>query len=562
MATSPLLNDEKPLTILVADDDALMRMVMEEHVRDLGHTPLVADNGAEAIELIRRNYVDLVLLDINMPEVDGFGVMQWMKDNLKGRWCPVIVISTLDEEAQVLKALESGADDYISKPVHHRIMAAKLRNFSARLSMQNANAKLLALTNEQRKQLQERIDREAWVANRIQSVLLLGQAVTQAGCYQVATRAEAANGANGDFMDVLPLDENTVDIVLGDVMGKGVLAALLGAEVKQQIARTLAEQVARSARALPEPAAVINAVHVALTPKLIELESFLTLVYLRLDRARGSVTVVTCGHLPALRLNARSSGHARRHDLLGEPQVPMGVLPDEVYEQTTHDFLPGDALVLCSDGLVEAQNTTGELYGMDRFVSLSESAYSFCATPGGLLEALRSELAGFSATPRLLDDLTMMVVMSPAESPTTIHTDLRLVLRRELGAMDAMRMRIAQHLSAQGFDELSVGRVVLVAVELFTNIVRHSQAGYASAMTELLLASQVDSVELVIEYAGAAFELFPSGPAPEPDLQREGGFGLHIVQALSLQASNRHAHGINQLCLTLPMTRTAAAATV
>lgn len=543
------------LTVLVVDDVTVIRMVIAQHVQSLGHHVVQASSGAEAIECLRNQDIDLVLLDLQMPGMTGFEVMRWMREMLRDRWRPVIVISTHDTETPVVQALECGADDYMTKPVHQRILNAKLRNFSSRVAAQRANADLLRCISQQREELQERVDREAWVGARIQGVLLMGNLVQEAGGFEFAARAEAAKGVNGDFMDVLPMTDGSVDIVLGDVMGKGLLAALLGAEVKQQISRTLVEQVAQAGQVLPSPADIVNSIHRALTPKLIALESFVTLVYLRLNRARQELTVVSCGHLPPVRL------HAGRASRLGNAQVPMGILENEHYLESRHAFLPGDALLISSDGLIEAQSLAGDFYGQDRLDARGQAAHAFCATPGGMLEAVRSDVAAFCDSPSVLDDLTMMVVTSPPpEAPSRLSSQGKLSLRlpRELDALNALRRGVTDFLLAAGQDELAIGRVNLVLVELFTNIVRHSEVRYAHAIVEIRLRLEKGStgpeVELLLESAGPAFEPPAAGaPAPEPTLRREGGYGLHIVQAFSTGLRLVHAHGINQLRCCVPL---------
>lgn len=543
--------DDHRLTVLVVDDVSVIRMVLAQHVQSLGHQVVQASSGQEAIDCLRSRDIDLVLLDLQMPDMTGFEVMRWMQNMLRDRWRPVIVISTQDTAAPVLQALECGADDHMSKPVHQGILSAKLRNFSSRLAAQRANATLLRCVDQQREELQERVDREAWVGARIQGVLLMGNLAQAAGGFEFAARAEAAKGVNGDFMDVLPMADGSVDIVLGDVMGKGLLAALMGAEVKQQISRTLVEQVAQAGQALPSPAAIVNSIHRALTPKLIALESFVTLVYLRLNRARQELTVVSCGHLPPVRLHGLSATR------LGNAQVPMGILEDEHYLESSHAFLPGDALLIASDGLIEAQSLTGDFYGQDRLDARGRAAHAFCVTPGGLLEAVRSDVASFCDSPSVLDDLTMMVVTSPEDPPARACSGsmptqrLSLRLPRELDALNTLRNAVTGFFQAAGQNDLAIGRVNLVLVEVFTNIVRHSPVRYAHAIVEVRLQLELQTtaeVTMLLESAGPPFEPPAANtPAPEPSLQREGGYGLHIVQALTQDLQHAHAHGINQL---------------
>jgi phosphoserine phosphatase RsbU/P len=544
--TIPALNTEMSLRVLVADDDALMRWVIEDHLKELGHTVVQAANGQDALAILERQKIDLVLLDLLMPEHDGFEVLTWMRANYQDRWCPVIVISAHDEEDLILKALSAGADDYMTKPVHHRILIGKINNFRDRLKIQKTNESLLEFVEKQKSELQQRIDLESWVAGRIQSVLLMSNLRQSPNGLSIAARAEAATSVNGDFMDVFPLTPHIVDIVLGDVMGKGVLAALMGAELKQQIARTLVEQMALSRQTLPSPQDVVNSVHQSLTPKLIELESFVTLVYLRLNTASQEVTVVSCGHLPPLLLSSARSTE------LAESQLPIGILTNETYIQTQHPFLPGDALLLCSDGLVEAQNPQSELYGLVRLAAVGQVAHEFCQTPGALLEAVRTDLSEFCESRRVIDDLTMMVIHAPlpiVENPLQI---CKLSVERRLNELTALRQKISQFLLENRYPEALIDNVNLVVVELMTNIIRHSDAGFPDAFVELELTAKPNGVDLVIESTGPKFHPPENPDLPEVSLHTEGGFGLFIVHSLTQNLTYQHLLGINQIKAHIP----------
>jgi signal transduction histidine kinase len=129
--------DPLPLEILVVDDILASRRALCALVTDLGHRATGADSGNAALLLVREQLPDLVLLDLLMPDMDGFEVSRRMRDLTDGRWVPVIVTSSLQGEEHFIHALENGADDYLPRPVNPALLQAKLRHYSRVLGLQS-----------------------------------------------------------------------------------------------------------------------------------------------------------------------------------------------------------------------------------------------------------------------------------------------------------------------------------------------------------------------------------------------------------------------------------------
>lgn len=134
MNSSP--SSEDPLRVLVADDIPGGRLELMQVVRDLGHEPIEAISGKEALELIESQRPDVLLLDLLMPEMDGFEVARIVRQRVTGKWLPVIVLSALQGDEHFAHALASGAADYLAKPVSAPILRAKLRQYQRVLAMQ------------------------------------------------------------------------------------------------------------------------------------------------------------------------------------------------------------------------------------------------------------------------------------------------------------------------------------------------------------------------------------------------------------------------------------------
>ncbi|MCC2669149.1 MAG: putative histidine kinase [Armatimonadetes bacterium] len=113
-------------SVLVVDDMSTLRFMLSQHVRQLGHEVTGAGNGREALELLRAQPFDLVLLDVLMPEMDGYAVLEVMKSDEQLRNIPVIVVSGVEELDGVVRCIERGAEDFLHKPVNPTLLRARI----------------------------------------------------------------------------------------------------------------------------------------------------------------------------------------------------------------------------------------------------------------------------------------------------------------------------------------------------------------------------------------------------------------------------------------------------
>src|SRR3972149_8266282 len=114
-----------PGRLLVVDDNKVNRLLLARGLQEQGHTITFAENGRQALEVMRRQAFDLVLLDILMPELDGYQVLEQLTTDPDLRDIPVIVVSAMDELDSVVKCIEMGAEDYLSKPLNPVLLKAR-----------------------------------------------------------------------------------------------------------------------------------------------------------------------------------------------------------------------------------------------------------------------------------------------------------------------------------------------------------------------------------------------------------------------------------------------------
>lgn len=124
------------LNILVVDDSPSILALLRSYLLAQGHAVASADDGEQALAMFDRIAPDLVLMDVVMPGLDGIEVTRRLRESSGSRWVPIILLSALSTEQDVVRGLEAGADDYLSKPINLAVMQAKIRSFQRIVRMQ------------------------------------------------------------------------------------------------------------------------------------------------------------------------------------------------------------------------------------------------------------------------------------------------------------------------------------------------------------------------------------------------------------------------------------------
>jgi PAS domain S-box-containing protein len=377
--------------------------------------------------------------------------------------------------------------------------------------------------------LDEARRRELEIGHQIQRSLLFGDIPQGIVGADIATYTEPSQGIDGDFYAVHRFGADCFEVLVGDVMGKGVPAALIGAAIKtnynQSLAELLSDQLHQEE--LPSPAKIVNLLHRKLTHRLIELSSFATLALYRFDLKAGELTLVNAGHTPCLLLHG-SSGDVET--ILGS-NIPIGVLVEESYVQKTVSIRPGDKLLAYSDGITETCNSEGEEFGLERLVLLVKAASQQKMPPAALLQSLRHQLHSFVGSRSLADDQTALFVelcsgqadgvACACSYPRSISLPWRFEAISEL--------RVAINKVVIGMPEIEVAALTLAAVEVFTNAVRHAPHSLTDASITCRL--NCSGTQMAVELIYPSTEAFDPSDFLEPDFsgEAEGGFGIFII---------------------------------
>ena len=366
---------------------------------------------------------------------------------------------------------------------------------------------------------------EVRLGGQIQDLFLRGRPPERHPHLDIAVLSVPSQGLDGDFVDFIEHGANHLDVVVGDVMGKGLAASLLGAATKNSFARALTS-ASRSGVDLPPTTEVVSRVHEALARRLISVDSFVTLLYSRLDLQQRVIELVGCGHPGVIHYSPAT----RSHSILNGQDPPIGFVKENEYTALRVPFEVGDLLVFYSDGITEAFSPGGEMLGVQRLLDTVKAAEDQPAS--GIVRDVRQlidDFTGVEGAPK--DDLTLVVVRV-RRSRVSYGGDVHEMLLHR-GRTRLFEMRSFLHEVIAGAyptaDEAFSAEVVRAAQEAVTNALRHARPEDPEA--PILVRAEVTPQELVVEvrYDGVAFE--PDAVAlPDLSTYPEGGFGLYVIE--------------------------------
>jgi serine phosphatase RsbU (regulator of sigma subunit) len=392
--------------ILVVDDREANVRLLEGMLRIAGYTSIESTTDpTQVCELHRKRRYALILLDLQMPGMDGFQVMEGLKEIEEDGYLPVLVITAQPDHK--LRALEAGAKDFVGKPfdlaelrarVHNilevRLLHLEAKNYSKVLEETvrelEASREVIRLKNLEER---EKIERELALAQETQASLL-PRFLPQFENYCIHAFNSPTRYVGGDFYDFQQLSSGEWVGVLADVSGKGISAALLSSMVLGALSMEFHSGT--------QPQEVLNRVNQLLCERSLPYQ-FVTL-FLFLLSPDGTGQFISAGHTPAYLFRSATG----RIEMLFSEHHFLGMFDFASYQSRTFRLDKGDILVVYSDGLTDAQNQQEEMFGKERLLKIirQEAPSGSHALEQKFLEAIEEFTQGMPQT----DDITFVVV--------------------------------------------------------------------------------------------------------------------------------------------------------
>ena len=502
--------------------------------------------GVSAVQeaVSRQNPFATAFIDMMMPGIDGAETARqiWRIDpDIK-----IVIVTAYSDYTPDDIVRIVGREDlfYLRKPFN----PVEIRQFARALTNQWELEREKELLSAK---LARAHEQEITTAAKIQQALLLGQPPKNIQGIQLCQKTIASQKVDGDFIDFIQLSDTTLDVVVGDVMGKGIPAALVGAALKSQLLRAL-NKLSQSgdAREIPKPENIVSVVQASMIQQLEDLETFVTLCYARFDLARNLIQYVDCGHTRTIHFQ-KETNTCR---LLEGVNMPIGFPEKEAFTQMSVPFKPGDRFVFYSDGLTEAKTAQAEMYGEQRLVDFVQQHAG--ADLQDLIEDIWQDVVGFSQSEIFGDDFTCIGVrIMNTDAPAAGHSpEENLEIKSDLNELARVReftRNFCDRVPAELLDRSRIDLIELAVNEFVVNIIEHAYRNAPDKPVRIEAQLSPDQIVFRLYDWGRRFD--PAAvPPPAFDGSKDHGFGIYIInQAVDEVEYTREENGRNCATMTI-----------
>lgn len=467
------VNNTPPLTFLVVDDDNSNRLILKTILENLNYNVLTANNGKEAVDIFKSTSVDMILMDVIMPIMDGYDASRNIKSLSENKFVPIIFITSITDNQSLSRCLECGGDDFLIKPFNKVILQSKINALSRTMSLYNkirAQQNKLTLLNEQ-------LIREQKVAENIFSNVIIQDSPPDNVRYLLKPHSISS----GDIFLFAETADNRQLFLLGDFTGHG-LSAAIGALPTSDTFHALAAKSATSAEILHE-------INHRLT-RILPTGFYCAAGLVDINYNNGCVQIWN-GGIPDILIRKSGLDTLERYT---STNLPLGIL-----ESSTTGFEPvstclgnSDSIYIFSDGSIEAMNDQNEMFGSERISSIILNNNSSKSITG----EVSKQIADFCGNAEQHDDITFAEVCfnrltTAPEIPTSVGTnpapavtiiyDFDTELLRLPFAANSITDAIAKHIK---LDSKSVNEINIVLTELYNNALDHGILSLDSAIKD------------------------------------------------------------------------------
>ena len=504
--------------VLLVDDTKANLDILVEGLK-VDHKLSLALNGETALQAARRVPPDLVLLDIVMPDMDGYEVCRRLRQMPETADVPIMFLSSLEDVQHKTRGFEAGGNDYLTKPFDMLEVKARVRSLLKAKAYSDA--------------VKEQIANELRVARDIQMGMLPRDFSALEAAYGVSFGAvlKPAREVGGDLYGVCSAGPERLVVFLGDVSGKGIPASLFMVRAIS-LARLLARDIAEPDRIL----ARLNDELAADNPAGM----FVTLLCAVFEPKSHRITLANAGHCRPIVVPANHPP-CWAVDSLG---TALGFETGVEFGRTERTLRPGDALILYSDGVSEAFNRQDECYGTERLLADAAGCASQPAT--AITARLLQKVRVFAGDVPQSDDIAILTLKVDANDSMAL--DLHATPDEVMRGVEAWQQFATSHHAS---DKVIFG-LALALEECGSNIVNHALKRDSERTFQVVFERSDDSFAIELRDDGPQFDptdVAPRRPQADDD-EVTGGWGIELVRRHIDEIRYRRERGENVLRIT------------
>lgn len=374
------------LKVMVADDTAVNRQILKVFLERLGYEFLGAANGDEALATFVRERPDVILMDVMMPQINGYEATRRIRELSGERWVPVIFISALDRNDNLIDGLEAGGDDFMSKPINFIVLDAKLRSLCRMVELQRRVEAYRSHLEREHALTQEIVERQ------------MARPGLADKCIQHWVLP--AQDFSGDIVAAARAADGKLFAMLADGCGHGLAPAI---SVMPVLSMFYSLVEASAPPDLPHLVGELNRQLVATLPR----GRFVAAALLCVDPKTRQADIWV-GGIPVL-FWLGADGRVKQRFISNHLSLGIVDTDAELLSLSRVHWQAGDSFVVCSDGLLESPTLSGEALGAERFAALLESRPAGVDLLSHVRAGLKTQLADRAPT----DDISLLVVNCP-----------------------------------------------------------------------------------------------------------------------------------------------------
>jgi sigma-B regulation protein RsbU (phosphoserine phosphatase) len=382
------------IKILSVDDEAPLELLMKQYfrrkIRSCEYEFFFAHNGLEALAILYNNPdIEIILSDINMPEMDGLTLLAKVNE-MRNPALRVIMVSAYGDMKNIRQAMNNGAFDFATKPIDMEDLSRTIEKAIEQINFVHESQKAYS-------QL-ESLKKDLTTAREIQQYILpqvFPPFPEDSDKLDIYASMEAAKDIGGDFYDFFRIDDDRIALVIADVCGKGIPAALFMA-VSRTMIRSKGSQCNNAAECLMDSNRLLASYSVDCM--------FLTVFYAIYNTKTGHVTYCNAGHNPPHLLRANGT----IEELPAPKNTIVGAFDNIDFKEDTLQLEHGDTLVMFTDGVTEAMTKTYEEFGTERLDNILSGLVGKGSQE--IVETVKAGIKEFVDGAEQSDDITMLVL--------------------------------------------------------------------------------------------------------------------------------------------------------